>query len=335
MVNAAIREKLSSLDAELEQMRVKMERIEQSSEVAADIRSSLKPTKEEEQATQMAKIRANAPLRRVKSQFHAERFDTPDEESAVDKKLKKAKRSWRKHDDDSQTLGKLEFLTHIETAFGYDDAACQRVVHKPFEGKLHVVSARGLKAADLFDKSDPYAEVRWNGELIGRTRVFEDTLEPVWDEAFVIRVSPTQANELSIELFDFDGDMFAMHFAQEEARANSPRLREALGVESEERLQEIRAAAKRREELASMAHEPDFLGEVVLAGVGSSMLPARRTEYTLQRKPGRDRVRTVGNVRSAKAAVAGLDCAVQSAYPSACVTPACFSVTYRTHSTQQ
>ena len=127
-------------------------------------------------------------------------------------------------------------------------------------------------------------------------------MQPVWNESFVIRVSPTQANELSVELFDFDGDMVAMRYAQEEARTDSVRVKEGvLDAEAEERLEEIRAAAKRREQEALMEHEPDFLGEVVLAGRGSRMLPAQRTEYTLQRKPGRDRVRVVGNVRLARA----------------------------------
>ena len=66
----------------------------------------------------------------------------------------------------------------------------------------------------MFDKSDPYVEVRWNGEMVGKTRVCEDSSDPTWDETFVIRVSPTQANELSVELFDFDGDMFAMRAEQ-------------------------------------------------------------------------------------------------------------------------
>ena len=62
----------------------------------------------------------------------------------------------------------------------------------------------------MFDKSDPYAEVRWNGELIGRSRVMEDATSPEWNESFVIRVAPTQQNVLSIELFDFDGDLFEL-----------------------------------------------------------------------------------------------------------------------------
>ena len=62
----------------------------------------------------------------------------------------------------------------------------------------------------MFDKSDPYAEVSWNGELIGRSRVMEDATSPEWNESFVIRVAPTQQNVLSIELFDFDGDLFEL-----------------------------------------------------------------------------------------------------------------------------
>ena len=62
-------------------------------------------------------------------------------------------------------------------------------------------------------------------------------------------------------------------------------------IKEAEQLAAIREAAKRREEMAAVAQEPDFLGEVVLAGEGSQMLPQTKTEYTLQRKPGRDRVR--------------------------------------------
>ena len=113
MVNAATREKLSNLDAELEQMRVMMERIEHASEVGADVRSSLKPSKEEEAAAALAKERARAPLIKAKSQYHEQRFDTPEHETATDKAIRKAKTQWRQHDHDSKTLGKLEFLHHL------------------------------------------------------------------------------------------------------------------------------------------------------------------------------------------------------------------------------
>ena len=46
---------------------------------------------------------------------------------------------------------------------------------------LRIVSARALKSADMFDDnpgSDPYVQVWWNGELIGRTRVVEDCCDP-------------------------------------------------------------------------------------------------------------------------------------------------------------
>ena len=150
----------------------------------------------------------------------------------------------------------------------------------------------------MFDKSDPYAEVRWNGELIGRSRVMEDATSPEWNESFVIRVAPTQQNVLSIELFDFDGDLFELKnnlitspkpAADGEKRRSEEEVEEVLGDEMAERLGVVRKAADKTKDV-TLDSEPDFLGEVVLSGVGARMLPNERTEFTLQRKPNRDRV---------------------------------------------
>ena len=302
MVNAATREKMATLDEELEQMRIKLARIDKASEAQADVRSSLRPSAEEEEDERQRLQRARAPITKAQSKHHEQRYSTP-EESEQQKLLKKAKAGWRQHDEHKKMLGKLEFLHHLETAFGYDEATEQRVVHKPFEGKLHLICARGLKDADMFDKSDPYVEVRWNGELIGKTRVCEGNTDPVFEEMFVIRVSPTQANELSVEVFDFDGDMFAMRAEQKWGAVElqlggktDEKMGKHMDGDDAQRLAKIREASeRRREEMEAAGQEPDFLGEVVLAGEGSQMLPEAKTEYTLQRKPGRDGVRVVGN----------------------------------------
>ena len=42
---------------------------------------------------------------------------------------------------------RLQFLAHLETSFGYNEETGSRVVHKPFDGVLHLEGARGLKNA--------------------------------------------------------------------------------------------------------------------------------------------------------------------------------------------
>ena len=56
------------------------------------------------------------------------------------------------------------------------------------ERTVVVKSARGIAAADKSGSSDPYCCVLWNGMEIGRTSWKEQTLEPVWDERFKIKI---------------------------------------------------------------------------------------------------------------------------------------------------
>ena len=75
---------------------------------------------------------------------------------------------------------------------------------------IQVHSASGLACADRFGKSDPFFICKWNGIEVGRTKVIDDTLNPVYeDETFTIFVPDGNAGrqpkgELSIECYDSD-----------------------------------------------------------------------------------------------------------------------------------
>lgn len=49
---------------------------------------------------------------------------------------------------------------------------------------LSVKRARGLVPCDGDSQCDAFCEVFWYGELVGKTKVADGTLTPVWNEAF-------------------------------------------------------------------------------------------------------------------------------------------------------
>jgi hypothetical protein len=73
--------------------------------------------------------------------------------------------------------------------------------------KLIIHSARDLANADLLGKSDPFVRVFWNGRCIGITATIDDTLDPVWNEVFILSCAPGQTLDrcvLELDLFDRD-----------------------------------------------------------------------------------------------------------------------------------
>lgn len=50
---------------------------------------------------------------------------------------------------------------------------------------VHVISARNLPALDSNGLSDPYLEIHY-GDTIQKTTVKMETLNPIWDEKFVM-----------------------------------------------------------------------------------------------------------------------------------------------------
>ncbi|CAL8471597.1 g11139 [Coccomyxa elongata] len=69
--------------------------------------------------------------------------------------------------------------------------------------EVHLKSATGLPARDLWGSSDPYAVVTV-GESAGRSRVIDRNLNPVWDEKFQLYVRDPEKQRLIIKVLDKD-----------------------------------------------------------------------------------------------------------------------------------
>ena len=87
----------------------------------------------------------------------------------------------------------------------------------PREKKImHVVEAFGLAKADRFGLSDPFAIVKMNNKEVGKTKVINDTMQPLWDDEFVVELPRNEDDfmELCIEIYDADafvtGDFLGM-----------------------------------------------------------------------------------------------------------------------------
>ena len=137
------------------------------------------------------------------------------------------------------------FLTAVETQYKVDETG-NAVKLAPEEGVVHIQRAEGLKMADMYDGSDPYCVVFWNEQEVGRSRVFEDSNSPEFDQMFEIRVpqgdtaADDRVNTLRVEVFDYDD--------------------------------------------SALDDEPDFMGQVIITGEGSEALPREETTYPLTRK---------------------------------------------------
>ncbi|CAG8492979.1 2591_t:CDS:10 [Racocetra fulgida] len=70
--------------------------------------------------------------------------------------------------------------------------------------KLKVMCAKGLKNAETFGTSDPYAKVTLHGnKVLAKTKTIDDSLNPVWDETYYLIL--TSLNEgLHFEIFDYN-----------------------------------------------------------------------------------------------------------------------------------
>jgi Ca2+-dependent lipid-binding protein len=91
--------------------------------------------------------------------------------------------------------------------------AAQRAVElkelaKVKEFVINIVSAFSLMKADLVGSSDPFCEIYWKGDLIGKTAVKKDNLDPVWNETFTVpigsHIDSKDVYDLSIEIYDMN-----------------------------------------------------------------------------------------------------------------------------------
>ena len=70
--------------------------------------------------------------------------------------------------------------------------------------RVTVISAHDLINADMFDKSDPYCVVYFNGKKVGKTSTIDNTTFPRWNEDFVIQLPESGEGLLRCELYDHD-----------------------------------------------------------------------------------------------------------------------------------
>ena len=92
----------------------------------------------------------------------------------------------------------MQYLAGTETRYKWDEKRRMRRAFPPQQYVLTVVAASGLEKADIFDGSDPYVRVWWNGRLVGETDVATDTLEPQWNHAVPLLVHAGQKNALKV-----------------------------------------------------------------------------------------------------------------------------------------
>lgn len=97
-----------------------------------------------------------------------------------------------------------QYLAHVETKYKYDEETGECMTLPPEDGLIHVVRAEGLKQADVYDGSDPYAVVFWNDKEIGKTKVIEDSFNPEFNEKFAVTVAQGVVNVLRVEVYDYD-----------------------------------------------------------------------------------------------------------------------------------
>ena len=95
-----------------------------------------------------------------------------------------------------------------------DDPAGDASVQVP----VQIMSAAGLASADFSftgkGASDPFCEVRWNGDIVHKTKVIDNNLNPEWpDEKFTVGVSSHDtAAEMLITVWDSDGPLIKGDF---------------------------------------------------------------------------------------------------------------------------
>jgi hypothetical protein len=74
---------------------------------------------------------------------------------------------------------------------------------------LTIQEAHGLANADFMGKSDPVVIVFWNAQEVARTRCINDTLDPVWNEKFLLHI-PVDRTEITLRLEVWDMDVAGM-----------------------------------------------------------------------------------------------------------------------------
>ena len=66
--------------------------------------------------------------------------------------------------------------------------------------KLKIFEARGLLSMDSNGLSDPYCELHLRGQRF-RTKVVQKSLNPVWEEEWLLPLSPDTTEQLEVSPF--------------------------------------------------------------------------------------------------------------------------------------
>jgi Ca2+-dependent lipid-binding protein len=96
--------------------------------------------------------------------------------------------------DQSQQV--VEVVTDTTTAVTSNATPFKNIVIK-------VIAGRDLIAKDFNGKSDPYISI-WCGSTKNKTKTKKETLEPVWNETFVIPAASAAKKEIEVECWDAD-----------------------------------------------------------------------------------------------------------------------------------
>jgi len=72
---------------------------------------------------------------------------------------------------------------------------------------VRLIEARALKAADFNGFSDPFVEIRIKGQVTNhKTRIIKKSLNPMWNEEFVLYPTHPETDILLLKIYDYDAN---------------------------------------------------------------------------------------------------------------------------------
>ncbi|CAB1111735.1 unnamed protein product [Ectocarpus sp. CCAP 1310/34] len=97
---------------------------------------------------------------------------------------------------------------------------------------VHIMEAENVPKADPFSLSDPYCEVFWNDELVGKTAHINNTLDPVWDlEIFAFKVDkdgPNSVEKSTLRVVCLDWDQFGSDDVLGQIELTGPQIKQLV-----------------------------------------------------------------------------------------------------------
>lgn len=104
-------------------------------------------------------------------------------------------------------------LAHAEQKLKDEESHRQTeaTVQGSYTARVSVISAAGLRSADVVGKSDPYCICQIPGKPATkfRTKTMQGTLDPVWNHEVVLLAGYTAGDDIKFDVFDEDWPQFA------------------------------------------------------------------------------------------------------------------------------